>query len=179
MGYSAFNGFFSSRSGQISGYEILYIADWNAVGSTSKPHEPSDNARQIMDERAKAIGANAILYQTYTKGTGSEGNYRFTTHHLKGRPAIIAKLGGSQKKEDFFVDLNENASILQNNIVQDISKAHNKAISMMSGAFAVVFIAVNFAFGWGMLGSVVSSVIVAWLTYNFFNKESYVAFEKI
>jgi hypothetical protein len=179
MGYSPFNGFLSSRSGQISGYEVLYVADWNAVGNTSTPHAPSDNARDTMDDYAKAIGANAIVYQTYTKGTGSKGNYRFTTHHLRGRPAIIARLGGSYKKEDFFVNLSENASIYQDNLDQARRKANNRGISMMAIAFSVAFIAVNFYFGWAMLWSVVLSMVAGIIAWGLFGGINTVAFERV
>jgi hypothetical protein len=35
------------------------------------------------------MGANALVGLSYTKGTGSAGNYRFTIHNVFGRPAVI------------------------------------------------------------------------------------------
>ncbi len=82
---------FFSKEMEIRGWDILHDSGWYVCGHTTSAGEAPDNAKQDMFDKARAIGANAVIGAKYDKTTGSSGNYNFSLHHQTGRAVIIGK----------------------------------------------------------------------------------------
>lgn len=82
---------FFSKEMEIRGWDVLHDSGWFVCGHTSSAGEAPDNAKQEMLNKARAIGANAVVGAKYVKTTGSSGNYNFSLHHQTGRAVIIGK----------------------------------------------------------------------------------------
>lgn len=137
--YSFTNGeVWRTKKDSFAGYEILKRANYIIVGSTSSSGESPDDARNDMLAKAADIGANAIICEEYSRGTGRSGNYRYTTHHFSGRPVVIGKANhkGLLKSEISLPDLD-------GRIRELIENAQQKQI-MKYVAFAFIFIAILF-----------------------------------
>ncbi|GHV06120.1 hypothetical protein AGMMS50229_10360 [Campylobacterota bacterium] len=73
------------------GLEVLEESAWEVCGRTTISGESPEDAKDEMIERAKSLGANAIIFSRYNKGVGKEGTYKYRTHHFVGVPVVAAK----------------------------------------------------------------------------------------
>jgi len=64
---------------------------FHVVGELEFGDRDLEDAKAMLVRKSRELGANAVLGMKYSKGTGSEGNYRYTVHYFSGRPAIIAE----------------------------------------------------------------------------------------
>lgn len=99
--------FLYSKESYAKGWDILNIADWLIeVESDDSP----EAAKEIAKNKAKELGANSLIDFIYVKNKASSGNYIYTVHGYRGRPAYVAKksMYGEIKKSDT-PDLNESA----------------------------------------------------------------------
>jgi hypothetical protein len=78
----------TSKTDQLHGWELLEMGGWIVHGASR--HSP-DQARNELKQNARRIGANALLHVEYYKTTGSQGNYRFTIHNVRGRVAVVGR----------------------------------------------------------------------------------------
>jgi cold shock CspA family protein/uncharacterized protein YbjQ (UPF0145 family) len=103
--------FMTFKTGEVFGYEILYKSSYAVIGSTSSPGASPENAKRNAIDKAKRIGANALINLERSSGTGNEGNRKFTTHHYSGQAVIIGKRSHTgETKESHINNMDENAS---------------------------------------------------------------------
>ena len=77
-----------TKSGSINGWEIIERTDWRIMGTS--PDGPDDAKREML-YHARNVGATGLTEVSYSKSTGSRGNYRFTIHHYTGNAVKLAK----------------------------------------------------------------------------------------
>ena len=115
--------FITSRSGGVRGWEVIEAGNWNIHGSSG---DSPDAARRYVAENAQRIDANALLDLEYYKTTGSSGNYNFTVHNFRGRPATLAKRNSNGKYyADALIGLNQRAETLKK-VLEERLKASKK-----------------------------------------------------
>lgn len=118
----------TSKDGNIRGWKIMEQADWTLKGEDSG----LDDARKLLVERAKSLGANAIIKLEHSKSTGStssnsgHGTYYFTIHCFTGIPVSIAKKSpnGNLFRKNFS-GLNERLQTKH----QELKSLENKSMS--------------------------------------------------
>jgi cold shock CspA family protein len=137
--YVAPDEVFYSRYDQINGWEILYDSGWIVLGHTESAGDAPDDAKRAMLNKARMIGANAVINSEYSKSTGSQGNYNFSLHHYSGRAVIIGKRSSSgMPKEMLFRDMDKAATEL-------VEKASHDKDTTGIWMFAIVVIFTVFA----------------------------------
>ena len=111
-GYSQPTEALVSKGKSIKGWEIIERGAWIVHGSSSKS---PDDAKLNLIDRAKQIGANALIESEYFKTTGSTsgsggGTYYYTIHNFRARAVTVAKkeINGSLSLDDLF-GLNQKA----------------------------------------------------------------------
>lgn len=120
---------FVSKEGKVNGWETIEKSDWFiSGGSINSP----DEAKRLMLERAKMIGANAVINMTYNKTTGEEpgtgtGTHYFSIHHFNGVAVSIGKknLNGSKTKEELTI-INKKAPVLKEYLKNKTESSENK-----------------------------------------------------
>lgn len=83
----------TTRHATLKGWEVLVESRWIISGAS---RDSPDAAMQILRERARCLGATAVLNVEYSKMRGSEsgsgsGTHYFTIHHFDGRPVVVGK----------------------------------------------------------------------------------------
>ncbi len=91
IGYSIPDTVYTSKSGEVKGWEIVETSKWVIHGSSRLS---PDDAKNMMLIRANKIGANCVIYMDYYKTTGSElgtgkGTYYYSIHNFRGRAVNI------------------------------------------------------------------------------------------
>lgn len=115
-GYVLPDDVLTTRHTTIKGWEVLVESRW-VVGGSSR--ESPDAAMRTLQERARRIGATAVLEVEYSKTRGAEsgsghGTHYFTIHHFDGRPVVVGKpsVHGNHRM-DALVGLDERAARLK------------------------------------------------------------------
>lgn len=128
IGYIQPDTVYTSRNGDINGWEIVENSKWLIHGSSR--HSP-DDAKNIMLHRAKKLGGNCLIHMEYYKTTGSEpgtgkGTYYYTIHNFCGKVVNIAKKSpnGKYKLTDF-QGLNDRAQLLKSELIMKTSSSSN------------------------------------------------------
>lgn len=87
--------------------EIIQKSNWKAyVSSSNSP----DTAKNLMKQKIKQLGANAIINLEYSKSTGSDGNYQYSIHNYFGDIVLIGKRSkNGDVKQENLPDLNKNS----------------------------------------------------------------------
>lgn len=105
--------FMTSNDGSVKGWENIEVGDWIVTGTS---RDSPDAARRMLSYNAQRVGANALLFYSYNKTTGSEqgtgsGTHKFTIHNVVGRVATIAKRSATGKQQRIdLMGLNQRAS---------------------------------------------------------------------
>lgn len=129
----------TTRHTTIKGWEVLVESCW-VVGGSSR--ESPDAAMRTLQERARRIGATAVLEVEYSKTRGAEsgsghGTHYFTIHHFDGRPVVVGKpsIHGNHRM-DALVGLDERAAQLKRGLVAKTRKS--QTIATLVAAFIFV-----------------------------------------
>lgn len=114
MKYIQPDTFITTKQSYIKGWEIIEAGEWVVLSSSA---DSPDAAKDIVIQKAKRIGANALVDLRYNKSTGSEGNYEFSIHHFQGRITVIGKKSakGTQVREEL-LGINKQAELLYGKI---------------------------------------------------------------
>ncbi len=110
--------FMTSRSNHIRGWETLEYGWWVVHGSSKQSPEA---AKQAVIDRAKQIGANAVIDLTYYKTTGASGNYRYTIHNFYGRVVFVGKKRADGQARNTSSSINAQARLFKQ---ASLSKFH-------------------------------------------------------
>lgn len=78
----------TSKSHTIKGWSLMEVGDWIIDGEVSND---LDAAKNDILRKAQSLGATALIDYEYTKSTESSGNYYYTVHGFRGRPATVAR----------------------------------------------------------------------------------------
>jgi cold shock CspA family protein len=78
----------TSKSHTVKGWDLVEVADWMIVSDVRKD---LDAAKNDILEKAEQIGAMALIELEYSKSTQSSGNYYYSVHGFRGRPATVAR----------------------------------------------------------------------------------------
>jgi cold shock CspA family protein len=164
--------FITSRSGSVSGWEVIEGGQWVVIGTSRD--SPELAKRDAQGKAFQQLGANALLFLEYYKSRGSEpgtgrGTYYFTIHHYRGVAAILAKKSahGKYPLEDL-KGLNQRAGKMEDRLGENKRIAKRNALlwgSVLS-VLSIVLIA-----GAGMLG--VFLAIALWLLFQNANRQDY------
>ena len=156
--FNAPDEFITSKSNAIRGWEVMEVGDWIIHGTA---RDSPDAAKRDAIDNAMLIKANALLNLEYYKTTGSEGNYKFSVHHFRGRSAVLAKrhAQGNLRLEDLS-GLNPRASILKTHLANKTTRSKTKrniawalvcltlmAAYLMSPYFIILAVLVGAGFG--------------------------------
>lgn len=117
-------------------WEIISIGEWCVRGSSKNS---SNEARQIIAQRALRLKANAILNLEYgIIGTDGEGS---KTHFFQGRLAIVGQKDPEGKpREMLAVDLNQAAETVLNRLElrRQSAQWHNYALYAICFVFTLI-----------------------------------------
>ncbi|HMW50174.1 MAG TPA: cold shock domain-containing protein [Marinagarivorans sp.] len=117
-----------SKTSSVQGWEIIELGSWTINGSS--PDSP-DSARKTIIDRAASIGANALINYEYYKTTGSQGNYKYSVHNVRGQAVTVAKKNsiGKHHAEDL-KGLNQRAEEMKIRLIErtkESKRFRNKA----------------------------------------------------
>lgn len=155
--------FLTSKTDSVRGWEIIERGNWIVHGNSDDSPEA---AKQKVIDRAKSVGANAIIELKYYKTTGSSDNYRFTIHNFQGRVVTLAKKNSMSKYSvDDLVGLNQQAEVLEQRLIELARKAMKERMTI----FLVAIVALFTLFG-GIKGLL--TIIPAFLFFKWVNKYS-------
>jgi len=88
------------------------VSDWELIASTPysivvQSRISRDAAERSLMQRARSLGANALVNVRYTRSTESEGTdgrgtHHYSVHHLSGDPVVVARrsTNGDFSRED-------------------------------------------------------------------------------
>ncbi|MDD6055355.1 MAG: cold shock domain-containing protein [Helicobacter sp.] len=95
VGYEAPSEFLVSKAMEIKGYKVLKVGQNTIESYTTKARQNPQEARDALIQKAKSLGANALLGLNYQKGTLSDfwsgGRYKYTSHIFKAHLAVVGK----------------------------------------------------------------------------------------
>lgn len=123
---------YTSKDSIINDWEFIERSNWVVTGySRNSP----DDAKYDMMQKAKKLGANALINMQYFKTTGSEagtgmGIHYYTIHNFRGQMVNIAKKSTYGKFEiKDFKNINDEASKLKIKLLEKTKSSENfKAI---------------------------------------------------
>lgn len=127
--YTVPDEFLTSKTNHVQGWEVLELGAWLVHGSS---RESPDAARQITIERARRIGANALIELAYHKTTGSEpgsgrGIHHFTIHNFRGRLVMLGKRNSRGKyKANDLSGLNDSAAAWKKQLDEHANRRKRK-----------------------------------------------------
>lgn len=78
----------TSKESTVKGWDLVEVSDWIIASIAS---DDLDAARKDIVRKAEQVGATALIDFEYSKGTDSSGNYYYSVHSFRGRPAIVAR----------------------------------------------------------------------------------------
>lgn len=72
------------------------VSGWKKIGTseifiTASSSDSPDDARHLLLERTRMVGAHGVYHCQYHKTTGSSGNYNYTVHNFIGIPCILGR----------------------------------------------------------------------------------------
>lgn len=106
----------STKTDEAAGWEVIERGEWIVHGTSQ---DSPDAARRDVVDRARQIGANAVVALDYYKTTGRKGNYKFTIHHFRGRAMMIAKRNSTGRyRQDDLHGLNCRAEELKKQLAK-------------------------------------------------------------
>lgn len=77
-----------SKSDVIKGWKIVEMSDWLVESTWINDR---DQALHMCKDRAKSLGANALVNCDFQKGKDTEGNYTFSVFKYVGRPVFVSR----------------------------------------------------------------------------------------
>ncbi|WP_151943891.1 cold-shock protein [Aliarcobacter butzleri] len=166
---------YTTKDSIIKGWEFIERSNWVVTGSS---RNSPDDAKYDMMQKAKKLGANALINIQYFKTTGSEagtgrGTHYYTIHNFRGQMVNIAKKStyGRFEIKDF-KNINDEASKLKIELLEKTKSSENfKAISWG----VIVLIAL---FLWGsqikeILIPVIGTVVLFFIGIIFIKSNNY------
>ena len=168
--------FVISKGSTPSRGRVFYALD--CVLASQQARSP-DEARRDVIYKAQQLGANALLNFHHDTGTGSAGNYCYTTHRFMGIPAIVAEEKASTRLNDVRVSeamFAERVLAMEHARDIELARIAEEARTAPSGigALAYVVLTVLFAYfvtdvvnfvgigaGWTILLFIVGAMFVA------------------
>jgi cold shock CspA family protein len=95
-----------TKQSEFPDWEVLESVPWHIIGTS---RESPDAARGDLQERARELGANAVMLVEYFKTQGAEagtgrGMHHFTIHNFRAVPALVGRASesGGHPKEELF-----------------------------------------------------------------------------
>lgn len=80
--------FITTKTSTPSGWDVIELGAWTVRASSG---DSPESAKKYLIDRAKLVGANALIELEYYKTTGSKGNYRYSIHNYRARVVTLAK----------------------------------------------------------------------------------------
>lgn len=162
VGYTSPDKFLCSATDKFRDFEILEFSKWMVMGSSRNPNE----AKEDMINRAKMIGANALVKVEYFRSTGEEtsdsgrGTHYFTIHNCKAIAVNIGKKVVDGDMIDDFICIDKKAAYLKSKLVAQTKKAKLYRLlfwivvlcmslglyASSKGIFAIILIVIAFKF---------------------------------
>ncbi len=112
---------YTTKDSIIKNWEFIERSNWVVTGSS---RNSPDDAKYDMMQKAKKLGANALINIQYFKTTGSEpgtgrGTHYYTIHNFRGQMVNIAKKStyGRFEIKDF-KNINDEASKLKIELIE-------------------------------------------------------------
>lgn len=140
---------YTSKDSIINDWEFIERSNWVVTGSS---RNSPDDAKYDMMQKAKKLGANALINMQYFKTTGSEagtgmGIHYYTIHNFRGQMVNIAKKSTYGKFEiKDFKNINDEASKLKIKLLEKTKSSEN---------FKAIF--------WGII---IVIIVVLWVSQN-------------
>ena len=140
--------FICSRANNVRGWEIAERGDWIIHGSSRN----LDEAKQEVIDRAKKIGANALIelkHKTTTKSETSDsgkGTHYYTQHSFSGRPVVVARRSASGTNQECdLLGLNERADELKEALTRKTAASERRSTVVWSvvGVLSLISLAVE------------------------------------
>ncbi len=170
MKYIQPNNFITTKQNTIKGWEIIEMGEWIISSASSSP----DDAKDIIINRAKQLGANALINLKYHKSTESrtsdsgKGTYYYSVHHFKGIIATIGKRNakGKYNKNDLLnLEINNKAKSLYDQMYdEDITRT--KMAFFACGTLLLLSVIVGaIGGGWFALGTAILGLVIGGIAF--------------
>lgn len=135
--YTVPDSIYTSKTNKVNGWDTLETSDWTI--SCEGSNVAIDDIKEEVMQRARNLGANAVVNLRYSKRTDSEisdsgrGTHYYSVHSFTGIPVNIGKKSrnGIPKKK-IISDINENCSNLKE-ILLNKSSESSKTVTITWG----------------------------------------------
>jgi len=168
VGYTSPDKFLCSVTDKFRDFEILEFSKWMVMGSSRNPNE----AKEDMINRAKMIGANALVKVEYFRSTGEEtsdsgrGTHYFTIHSCRAIAVNIGKRVVNGSIIDDFICIDKRAAYLKSKLV-----AKTRRAKLYRLIFWIVILCVSL--GLYVSNRVIFAVILIVIAYIFSHATNY------